>query len=201
MSLNLPPALCGGCVVAEGLWSVGNVVWRDCRGFGPAWPGFVPPLGCHSPLCWCDLRLFPSSGFFDMIDGSRSEISGESLRADGLLTRIGHAISSGAFPAWHVNVDENPKEKPLERNPCAALQPFHFSTSPVGRLRAAACFAHKRGKNTWVVMTSGWPRPCDLLCSKAQRLEMGGGQLCVHWGYWEMSGFLCVSPIGEKNPD
>lgn len=53
---------------------------------------------------------------------------------------------------------------------------------------------------SWAVVTSGWPRPCDLLCSKAQRLGMGGGQLSVHWGYWEVPGSLCVSPIGEKTP-
>lgn len=38
-------------------------------------------------------------------------------------TQIGRAISSGAFPAWHVNVDENPEEKALIRNPHVLLKP------------------------------------------------------------------------------
>lgn len=97
----------------------------------------------------------------------------------------------------------------LERNPCSPLKLYHFSTSLVGSLRASACFACKRGKNTsisWAILTSGWPRPSDR---SPQRLREAaeGSWLALAPRLWpamcalvllggEASGCICLCPTG-----
>lgn len=106
-------------------------------------PALFPPLGCHGPLC--QSRALPQQWVFDMMDGSRWEIPGASLGADGLLAPMGCAISAGAFPAWHVNADDNPQEKTTGEEPTCSSQAFQHVA---GGLVACFClFAHKtRGK-------------------------------------------------------
>lgn len=111
------------------LSGVGNADSRDHYSFVQHSLALFTLLSCHSPSC-CDQRLFSNSGSFDMIDCSRSEISDKSLGADGLLTQRGCTGSSGAFPAWCIYENQNPKKQPLQRSPCAPPEPFQLNSPP-----------------------------------------------------------------------
>lgn len=89
------------------------------------------------------------------------------------------------------------------RNPCAPLKLFHFSTSPVGWLRASACLLVKEGKKkptqsvhaSWAILTSGWPRPSDLLSSKAQR---GWRWVVAGPGSQAVASWVCTGAAGRR---